>query len=82
LKNKFQINSMCPHCQSPSTRKTGFSPKTRHQRYRCNDCGKTWNDGDTPRGAPLIGDVRLSDPENNRSYRRRKKIEKLIDLDD
>jgi transposase-like protein len=73
--------SSCPQCQSLKSRKTGFSPKTRHQRYRCNDCGKTWNDGDTPRGAPLIGDVRLSDAENNRSYRRRKKIEKLMDLD-
>lgn len=68
---------ICPNCQSSRIRKTGFTPKTRHQRYRCNDCNTTWSDG--VKGSEPIGDRPMTDAEKMREYRRRKQIDKLID---
>ena len=38
------VDGVCPYCASPNTKKEGFrmsnTGKFKHQRHRCNDCGK------------------------------------------
>lgn len=43
LKTHEKHTEVCPHCGSDDFKKNGSTVENK-QRYRCNDCGKSWSD--------------------------------------
>jgi transposase-like protein len=71
--NSNPDNPPCKHCQSKSVRKNGFFlPSKTHpdrpiaQRYRCNDCGKSFTIEDLPR---YVGERAVTNGEKSKKWR-------------
>lgn len=61
----------CPRCNSTNIKNFGKT-KAGTQRYRCNECLKTWSDN-PKRGQPTIGLVAMTNAEKQKAYRARKR---------